>query len=132
MKKVLLVVAAFLVGNATFAQQADWKQMEAFHSVMSKSFHPAEEGNLKPVKENANALVAKAKEWQASAVPAGYKAEVAKPILKQLVADCTALEGAVKSKKTDKELAAMITKAHDTFHEIKEKCKVGGEGHEKH
>lgn len=132
MKKILLAAAVFFLGNTAFAQQAEWKQMEAFHTVMSKSFHPAEEGNLKPVKENATALVTKAKEWQASAVPAGYKADVAKPILKQLVADCAALEAAVKVKKSDKELTAMITKAHETFHEIKEKCQVGGKEHEKH
>ncbi len=43
--------------------------MEDFHTVMSKSYHPVEEGNLQPVKDNVNALVQKALAWQASAIP---------------------------------------------------------------
>jgi hypothetical protein len=42
-----------------------------------------------------------------------------------LVASCEAVEAAVKAKKSDKELTSLITKAHDDFHEIKEKCVVG-------
>jgi hypothetical protein len=42
-----------------------------------------------------------------------------------LVTSCEAIEAGVKAKKTDKELTALITKAHDDFHEIKEKCVVG-------
>jgi hypothetical protein len=125
MKKIVLFVAAAFVSLASFAQQADWKQMHDFHGVMSKTFHPAEEGNLKPLKENIAELVAKAKTWQSSDVPKGYDAAVAKPILKTLVANCQTVEAAIKAKKSDKELTTLITKTHDTFHEIMEKCKAG-------
>ena len=129
MKKVFLFACAAMLSLASFAQKADWKQMHEFHSVMGKTFHPAEEGNLNPLKEHAADLTAKAKAWQASAVPAGYDATVAKPILKQLVAKCTAVEAAIKSKKSDKELTSLITATHDTFHELMEKCKPGAEKH---
>ncbi|BDQ12848.1 hypothetical protein [Sediminibacterium sp. TEGAF015] len=125
MKKLLVLALAAIFTVGVHAQEASWKQMEDFHSVMSKTFHPAEEGNLKPLKENITTLVAKAKAWESGAVPSGYDAKVAKPILKQLVAKCTAVEAAIKAKKSDKELTTLITATHDVFHELKEKCKPG-------
>ncbi|MBR2648674.1 MAG: hypothetical protein IKD55_07525 [Sediminibacterium sp.] len=125
MKKLCVMVAALFLNIASFSQQTDWKEMHAFHSVMSKTFHPAEGGNLKPVKENAIELVTKAKSWQLSKAPVGYNEKVTSPILKQLVEKCNAIDAAVKAKKSDKELTKLITEAHDIFHEIMEKCKVG-------
>ena len=127
MKKILLLTAAFVFAIAGFSQkEGDWKEMHNFHGVMSKTFHPAEENDLKPVKENAADLLSKAKVWQSSTVPKGYKADVAKPILKRLVSKCDDITKAVKAKKSDADLKKMITEAHDIFHEIMEKCKEGG------
>lgn len=106
-----------------YAQKKDWHELHAFHSVMSKTFHPAEENKLQPTRDNAGELLKRARTWQASAVPAGYKAEVAKPLLTKLVAVCEELQRAVEAKKTDEELKKIITKAHDAFHELTEKCK---------
>ena len=122
-------MAVAILSIASYAQQPEWKQMTEFHSVMSKTFHPAEEGNLQPTKDNAAALVAKAKTWESSPVPAGYDAKVAKPILKKIVESCAAVEAGVKAKKSDKELVTLMTTAHDTFHEFAEKCKPGSEKH---
>jgi len=129
MKKLFLFAVVAILSIASYAQQPEWKQMEEFHSVMSKTFHPAEEGNLKPTKDNAAELVAKAKTWESSAVPAGYDAKAAKPILKKLVESCNAVQAGVKAKKTDKELVVLMTTAHDAFHEFAEKCKPGSEKH---
>lgn len=125
MKKLWVMALAAIFTMGVHAQEASWKQMEDFHGVMSKTFHSAEEGNLKPLKENVANLVAKAKAWESGAVPAGYDAKIAKPILKQLVAKCVEVEAAVKAKKSDKELTSLISATHDVFHEIKEKCKPG-------
>ncbi len=123
MKKLFLVTFLAFLSVAIYAQHAEWKQMTEFHSVMSKTFHPAEEGNLKPTKDNAVELVAKSKTWESSIVPLGYDAKTAKTILKKLVESCNAVEAGVRAKKTDKELVALITTAHNTFHEFTEKCK---------
>lgn len=122
--KTLLFAALFVcVSGYIQAQKADWKEMHAFHSVMSKTFHPAEEGNLQPVRDNAKELVAKAKSWQFSGVPAGFNATKSKEVLKRLVTKCTTIEAAVKDKKSDDSLKAMITEAHEIFHELMEKCR---------
>lgn len=124
MKRLTLFILTVFLSVSGIAQQAEWKQMDEFHAVMSKTFHPAEEGNLTPTKNNAAILTSKAKAWESAPIPKDYDAAIAKPILKKLVASCEAVEAAVKAKKSDKELTSLITKAHDDFHEIKEKCMV--------
>ncbi len=108
----------------SFAQkQADWKEMHDFHAVMSKSFHPAEENNFKPLKQHADSMVLVAKAWQESIVPVGFNGSVTKPILEKLVRQTEIVQAAVKQNKSDAELKKLITEAHDIFHEIMEKCR---------
>lgn len=129
-----LFASLIIVQLWAFAAGQPWKELQNFHTVMAKTFHPAEEGNLKPLKENATELVSKAKEWQAAAVPAGYKKEETAKVLTALVAKCTEIEKAVKAKADDKKLTSLITEAHDVFHQIAEKCREndGHHGHQHH
>jgi hypothetical protein len=123
MKKIMLLALCLLASSFGYAQKAEWKAMQDFHAVMSPTFHPAEENNLKPTRENAEKLLLVAQKWQKSKVPAGFNAVLAQPILKKLVKDCSMVAQAVKAKKSDAELKQLITKAHDTFHEFAEKCR---------
>lgn len=126
MKRILFAFIVLFTFNAATAQKAGWPEMKAFHGVMSTSFHSAEDNNLGPLKDSAQSLVARAKAWQASPVPEGYKADMTKPILEKLVKQCQEINKAVGKGKSDAELKEMITKAHDTFHEIMEKCREEG------
>ena len=122
-KIVFFSVLLFLMLSAPFAQQKkDWKEMKSFHSIMSKTFHPTEDGNMQPLKDSVDILVATAKTWQSAQVPEGYNAKVTKPILKKLVKQCNTIKKAVMTKKSDDELKKLIAAAHDIFHEIMEKC----------
>lgn len=123
MKKISVVVCLLFCTLLVQAQKNEWREMHNFHAVMSKTFHPAEEGKLQPLKDSATELFAKAKEWQQSTVPQGYNAKVTAPILKQLVTKCTELQKAVAAKKDNKTLTKLITEAHEIFHEIMEKCR---------
>jgi hypothetical protein len=123
MKKIILLATCMVAAMFIHAQKKDWREMHDFHGIMSVTFHPSEENNLQPLKDSANVLLTKAKVWQQSVVPEGYNAAVTQPILIRLVAECNAIAAAVKGRKPDSELKAMITKAHDTFHEIMEKCR---------
>ena len=122
-KTIFLLLPLVMLTFMARSQKKDWHELHGFHSVMSKTFHPAEENKLDPTRANAAELLKRARVWQASAVPEGYKAEVAKPMLVKLVASCEELVKAVEAKKSDEELKKGITKAHDIFHEITEKCK---------
>lgn len=120
------MVAALLLLSATlsYAQpKGNWKEMHDFHGVMSKTFHPAEENDLAPLKENSGELLTLAKAWQQSKVPQGYNQQVTAPILEKLVQQFVRIQAAVNAKKSDPELKKMITEAHDIFHELMEKCK---------
>lgn len=119
----LLTFSAQNMLAQTAKTKAPWKEMHDFHDVMSTTFHPAEEGNLAPLKEKSGLLVERAQTWKKSAVPAGYNAEKTADTLKRLVKQCKAVNKAVKKGKPDAELTASITKAHDIFHEIMEKCR---------
>jgi hypothetical protein len=115
------MMTLFQVAQAQTTQK--WKEMESFHQVLSKTFHPAEEGNVKPAKDSASLLLQRAEVWQQAAIPAGYKPDLTKTVLTKLVASCKELESAVKQGKSDDVIKAKITKVHDDFHEIAEKCR---------
>ena len=126
MKKVQIFFWVFIFSLLTLTgysqQEAQWKEMEDFHTVMSTTFHPSEEDNLQPLKEKAVDLLSKAKVWQKSVAPEGYNGSVTKPILKRLVQQCKVIKEAVEKGSPDTVLKAMIAEAHEIFHEIKEKC----------
>ncbi len=124
MKTIFLLTAFLVFAGVVIAGEDEWKELEAFHSVMAGTFHPAEEGDLQPVRKNAGDLVAKAKAWQASPVPSGFDKSLTTKSLKSLVAKCKEVQSAVKAKKNDAELTKLITEAHDAFHMIVEKCRT--------
>ena len=123
MKKILLTVLIIWTATSLNAQKAEWKEMHAFHNIMSATFHPAEENNLQPLKDSAAVLVKRAKKKKKSIVPEGYNGSLTGPILEKLVGQCKKIQAAVVSKQQDAELKMLITSAHDTFHEIMEKCR---------
>ena len=131
MKKLIFGLFALLVtvlgtqeANAqATTKKASWKEMHEFHDVMSVCFHSAEDKNFAPLKEKSGLLLERATAWSKSAVPAGYKPEVTRDVLKRLVKQCKKVNKMVKKSKSDEELFAGINTAHDIFHEIMEKCR---------
>lgn len=128
MKKVvqLAVILMALVPAIGFGQQSkvNWPELKTFHTLMSASFHPAEEGNFSPVRANAESLFNAARAWQKSAIPEEqFKTKETKAALKKLVIDCSALYKAVLANYTDAEILRLITQAHNTFHTIAEECR---------
>lgn len=121
---VLFLMAGFWTGGLAAQEKTMWKEMYAFHDVMSPSFHAAEVGNLQPLRERADQLLTRAKTWQGAAVPEGYDPAKTADTLKRLVKQCKQIKKAVKAQKSDAELTEMITTAHDIFHEIMEKCRT--------
>lgn len=122
---MLLLAALGLFAGNLYAQDKEmWQEMYDFHDVMSASFHPAETGNLQPLRDKAGLLLDKAKVWKAAAVPQGYDPAKTSNTLKRLVKQCKAIKKAVKANKNDAELTTMITEAHEIFHEIMAKCRT--------
>jgi hypothetical protein len=126
MKKILSIIVLLMglvISVSLQAQKnATWKEMDEFHTVMGSTFHPAEEGDLRPIKSRSQEMIDKAVAWLKSTAPEGYNKKTVKGSLKKLVKESKALHEMVKSGATDKDLVAKLNGLHDIFHEIMEKC----------
>ena len=121
----LMMMGVFLISAISFAQTAkkiEWKEMKAFHEIMSAVYHPTEEGNFAPLKEKANELSKTAKIWRDSKVPSELMAEQTKAMLNKLLAKCREIANAVQVNTPNSQLKVMIVAAHDMFHKIVVEC----------
>ena len=130
MKQILSI--AFLISAFSFSAlsqttKAKWTEMDDFHTIMAATFHPAEKGQLLPIKTNSDELAKKAVAWKNSTAPAGYDKTVIATKLQKLVKGAKELDKMVKSNATDAQLTVKLSNLHDVFHEIMEKC--GAEDH---
>ncbi|HVX49854.1 MAG TPA: hypothetical protein VHB48_06840 [Chitinophagaceae bacterium] len=124
MKKYLLLITIVTSVLLCNAQNAPWKEFDNFHHLVSKALHPVMTGNVQPVKDSSSALLASAKTWQASAIPAGVDATAFKTSSRELVKQCTILNDDVHSKQPVNVLKAQAVKVHDTFHALLAACKL--------
>src|SRR5688572_7072291 len=123
MKKFIsmLVVTFLLLTAAQSQEKKQWKEMHDFHAVMSSTFHPAEDGNLQPIRSRSQEMYDKAVSWSKSDAPEGYDKEAVKKSLKKLVGGSKEINKLVKENAEDKVLTEKLTALHDVFHEIMEK-----------
>ena len=118
-----MIIAALAVAKTSQSQEkAKWKELDAFHEVMSKTFHPAEEGKLEPIRTRSQEMVDKAIAWQTSTAPEGYDKDAVKKNLKNLVKGAKEVNKMVQKNASDAEIKSELSKLHDVFHEIVEKC----------
>ena len=120
---LMLLTTAIIISSQSKAQdKAKWKEMEDFHTIMSATFHPSEEGKLEPIKTRSQEMVDKAIAWKQSTPPAGYDKNAVKSSLKKLVSGTKEINKLVKDKAADNVLKEKLSALHDVFHEIMEKC----------
>lgn len=117
---ILFILFCLLFGPASAQHSSSWKEMDAFHDVMSETFHPSEDGNLKPIKSRIDEMIEKAKAWRKSAVPEKYDAAKTAPRLKSLVKGAEALRKTIRKGATDEVITSELSKLHDVFHDIME------------
>lgn len=128
----ILALLLLFASITAFAQnKTEWKELSAFHGVMSQTFHPAEEGDLKPIRERSGELVEKAKAWKASAIPADYTdVKGIQESLNALVDGSIKLDAKIKAGAKDEEIVKDLSALHDVFHTIVGLCRPGhDEGH---
>lgn len=128
MKKGFFLIMCTLVMAAPYSKaqgiMAKWPELHAFHQVMSQTFHPAEEGNLQPIKTRSGEMVKKAKELAASKVPQEFNKPDILEAVKQLVTDSEKLDKMISNGKTsDAEITKALSALHDVFHKIIGLCK---------
>ncbi len=130
----LLTALLLLAVNFSFAQsKTEWKEQKEFHQVMSKTFHPAEEGNYAPIKARSAELAQKAEAWRNAEIPADIAdKDKVKKTLKKLAKDSKKLDKSIKKGISDEELKTKLTDLHETFHTIVGLCRAKDEHHDEH
>ncbi len=104
-------------------EKESWAELTSFHEVMAATFHPSEEGNLKPIRERSGEFLAKAKALQSGKIPASFDTPEIKKSINDLVAGATTLNKMVNAKAVDKSLAKKLGELHDVFHTIQGLCR---------
>ena len=122
--KLFLVFALIFVVNAVSAQSTfdKWPAIKEFDEVMSETFHPAEEGNLAPIKARSEEMMNKAAQLLKSEIPLEFKTDAIIASAERLQLKSKSLNKLVKSNAADAAIVKSITDLHDTFHEIVGLC----------
>jgi hypothetical protein len=120
----LLLMLVFNFSSISSIAQAKekWNEMEVFHEVMAKTFHPAEEGKFEPIRTRSAEMLEKAKAWKSSSAPAGFNKKAVKKSLNNLVKGAKEINKLVINKAADSVLKEKLTALHDVFHTIMENC----------
>lgn len=127
----LLGLFIFFVSSKLTAGE-NWEELEAFHKVMSSTFHPAEEGNFEPIKTRIGEMVEAASKMNINPVPAEYNKANILEASKKLEADSKALEEKIKGNAANEEIFKDLNALHDTFHSIAGSCNPKKEHKDKH
>jgi len=122
--KVLLVLALIVIANSVSAQSTfdKWPAVKELHAVMSETFHPAEEGNLAPIKARSEEMMTKSAQLLKSDIPVEFRTSAILALAERLQMKSKALHKLVRSNGADAEIMKSITDLHDTFHEIVGLC----------
>jgi superoxide dismutase len=100
-----------------------WPALNSFHGVMAGTFHPSEEGNLKPIKARSAEMATKAEALKGQAIPEDFNTPAINDALSRLIAGSKELDTLVKKKSKDAVLTQKLNALHDVFHEIVGLCR---------
>jgi superoxide dismutase len=100
-----------------------WKELSAFHVVMSQTFHPSEEGNLQPIRERSAEFLERAKDLQKGKIPSLLDTPAIHQSIDELVTGGSELNQMVSNRADDKTLTKKLEELHDVFHTIQGLCR---------
>lgn len=103
--------------------RSGWKELDAYHDVMSAAWHPAKHDSFAPARRSASALVTAATTWAKATAPKGCEAPAVKTAIARLVPESEAVAALVARNADDATLTAALKTVHDTFDVVEEGCK---------
>ena len=116
--KILAIFAFLFAANVVSAQNATadkWPALKEFHTVISQTFHPAEEGNFSPVKARSEELMNKGAAFLKGNVPAEFRTNSILASAEKLQLKTKILHKMVVAKASDGEIMAALTQVHRRF-----------------
>lgn len=129
---IIIALATISFSVPAYAQSKfdKWPELKSFHHVMSNTFHPMEEGNLKPIRERSGEMAEKAKVLASSKIPDEFNNKDVQKAVADLERDSKKLDEMIKNNATDDEIKKSLSALHDTFHVIVEKCVKDDKDHD--
>ena len=134
MKNALIIFLGLFVifASSKLSAGEKWAELEAFHKIMSSTYHPAEEGNFEPIKTRIGEMVEAAAKLTANPVPAEYNKPEILDAAKKLQDGSKALEEKIKANATNEDIFKDLNALHDTFHTIVGLCNPKDEHKDEH
>jgi hypothetical protein len=122
--KVLLILALLVVANSVTAQSTfdKWPAIKEFHDIMSATFHPAEEGNLAPIKARSEEMMIKATALLTAPRPAEFKTKAILEASEKLKLQSIGLNALIMANGSAEGIVKELAAMHDVFHEIVGLC----------
>ena len=125
---IFLVVSSFAQKSQSQKNQTDvWGELEAFHQSIALTFHPAEDGDFEPVKNDSDELVENAEKLSIVKLPVYFEKSQNKKLkkevqitLQKLVKQSKELHSLVEKKATNELLLEQLSNLHSTYHRIEE------------
>jgi hypothetical protein len=122
--KSLFAFAAFFALNSASAKTITerWPQIKAYHELMTQTYHPAEEGNLEPIRNNAKLLMQKAEALSVETMPEEFRNPKTIETLLSLKKQTQTVNDLVQKEAADDEITKALSMLHETFHKIVGMC----------
>lgn len=127
--KIILGICAFFLFTTQISAKGKykWPEKDAFHEVMSKTFHPAEEGNYAPIRSRIDEMVTKAIAFKNSVPDFLENKKELKKSLKKLVKQTKSFSKKIKAGASDADLKEDFIALHDTYHTVVGICNAEDE-----
>ena len=125
MKIHTIAIVLFLMDFTGATAQAGlekWPALNQFHEVLSQTYHPAQEGNLVPIKERSEELYNKSVALLASDIPGDFRTNNMLRLAEKLQLKSRELNKLVLAKAPDVEITNALEQVHNTFHEMAGMC----------
>ena len=141
LKSVVMLIVVSLIGTPAVIAQDDaskveakkkteWAELKGFHKVISQTFHPAEEGDFKPIRERSGELMEAATTLNDSKAPEEFNKPEIKEATQALAVKTKDLHQLIQGDVSDEQLMKSLNDVHDTFHTIVGLCKPGKHDHD--
>lgn len=109
-------------GMAMGDMKSGWAELDAFHSLLMSTWHPAMKDSLTMARTLAPQVVAAADTWAKSKGPASCDNAAVRKALPGIVTDAKAFAAVAASKANDAAVKAALKKVHDGFETVGKPC----------
>jgi hypothetical protein len=119
---IVLLVTTFAFQMNAQSASTKWSQLHEYHELLSKTFHPAENGNLNAIKNAHDYLVQRSEALDVTMMPSELKSETLIAQVGVLKKMTKKLSELITNKAPDVEIMRTFQNVHDIFHKIEKEC----------